>query len=231
MSDERRANPRLWDLGWPVMRRQAGAIQALLAHPALALRGASVLDFGCGDRPYEPWFAAAGAHYRGADIDAAHEVAIRPDGTLEAADASVDLVASFQVLEHVWDLATYLGEARRVLKDGGHLLLSTHGTWFYHPHPGDYRRWTAEGLRREVEAHRFSLVEMRPVVGPLAWTSILRSFGVAYALRRVPLAGGALCAAATLAYNMRAWLEDAITPQQVRAENACVYVTLFRRSG
>ncbi|HEX7052600.1 MAG TPA: class I SAM-dependent methyltransferase [Burkholderiales bacterium] len=229
MTGERRANPRLWDLGWHVMRRQAEAIRALLAHSSLALSGAAVLDFGCGERPYERWFAEAGARYSGADIDAAHEVAIRPDGTLAAADASFDLVASFQVLEHVWDLATYLGEARRVLKPGGHLLLSTHGTWFYHPHPGDYRRWTGEGLRREVAAHGFSLVEMRPVVGPLAWTSILRSFGLAYALRRLPLAGGALCAAATVAYNLRAWLEDAITPEQVRADNACVYVTLFRR--
>jgi SAM-dependent methyltransferase len=230
MSDERRANPRLWELGWPVMRRQAQAIRALMAHPALALRGAAVLDFGCGDRPYEPWFAAAGARYAGADIDGAHEVAIRPDGTLAAADGAFDLVASFQVLEHVWDLAVYLGEARRALKPGGHLLLSTHGTWFYHPHPGDYRRWTGEGLRREVEAHGFELLAMVPVVGPLAWTSILRSFGLAYALRRVPLAGNALCAAATALYNLRAWLEDAITPEEVRAQNACVYVTLFRRS-
>ena len=219
----------MWDLGWLVMRRQAQAIRALLAQPALELPGARVLDFSCGTRPYEPWFVAAGARYYGADIDPGHEVAMRPDGTLVAADASFDMVASFQVLEHVWDLATYLGEARRVLKPGHWLLLSTHGTWFYHPHPGDYRRWTAEGLRREVEAQGFELLEMRPVVGPLAWTSILRSFGLAYALRRPPLAGGALRAAATLLYNLRAWLEDAITPEQVRSENACVYVTLFRR--
>lgn len=231
MNDERRANPRLWDLGWPVMRRQAQAIRALLARPGLALRGAAVLDFGCGARPYEAWFTAAGARYRGADIDSAHEVAIGPDGRLAAGDGSFDVVASFQVLEHVWDLALYLGEARRVLKGGGHLLLSTHGAWFYHPHPGDYRRWTGEGLRREVEAHGFELLEAIPVVGPLAWTSILRSFGIAYALRRVPLAGAALCGAAATLYNLRAWLEDAITPAQVRAENACVYVTLFRRAG
>jgi SAM-dependent methyltransferase len=229
MIDDRRANPRLWDLGWHVMRRQAQAIRALLAHPALALRGAAVLDYGCGSRPYEPWFAAAGARYSGADIDGAHEVAIRADGSLAAPDGGYDMVTSFQVLEHVWDLATYLGEARRVLKPGGHLLLSTHGAWFYHPHPGDYRRWTAEGLRREVQAHGFELLEMRAVVGPLAWTSILRSFGFAYALRRVPLAGGGLSAMAAVLYNLRAWLEDAITPEQVRAENACVYVTLFRR--
>jgi hypothetical protein len=82
-----------------------------------------------------------------------------------------------------------------------------------------------------VEAHGFALSAIRPVVGPLAWTSILRSFGLAYALRRLPICGGALSAAAAVAYNLRAWLEDWITPAQVTADNACVYVTLFKRCG
>src|SRR5207237_1168333 len=86
---------------------------------------ARVLDFGCGARPYERWFADAGSHYRGADIDGAHEVAIKPDGSLASADGEYDLVASFQVLEHVWDLGAYLGEARRALRPQGWLLLST----------------------------------------------------------------------------------------------------------
>jgi SAM-dependent methyltransferase len=225
-----RAHPRIWDLGWHVMRRQGEAIRGILGSPALELQGANVLDFGCGSRPYESWFTAAGARYRGADLDGGHEIGVRPDGSLDAADAAFDLVASFQVLEHVWDLATYLGEARRVLKPGGWLLLSTHGNWFYHPHPADYRRWTAEGLRREVEAHGFAMAEMRPVVGPLAWTSVLRSYGFAYAVRRVPVAGPPLAAFAALLYNARAWLEDLVTPRQVTANNACVYVALFRRS-
>jgi SAM-dependent methyltransferase len=219
----------VWDLGWHVMRHQNSAIQSMLAHPAVSLQGKSVLDFGCGTRPYEEWFGAAGAQYHGADIDGSAEVAVRADGTLAAASAAFDMVASFQVLEHVWDLATYLGEARRVLKPGGWLLLSTHGSWFYHPHPGDYRRWTGEGLRLEVEAHGFRMLEMRPVVGPLAWTSILRSFGFGYALRKIPLAGGFVSAACALLFNLRAWLEDRITPQSVTANNACVYVALFQR--
>jgi len=224
-----RANPRIWTLGWLVLRRQAQAIRGLLGNPALALRGARVLDFGCGDRPYEAWFRDAGARYEGADLDGAHEVAIRKDGSLAAADAGYEMVTSFQVLEHVWDVALYLGEARRVLKPGGSLLLSTHGSWFYHPHPGDYRRWTREGLQREVEAHGFRLLEMRAVVGPLAWTSILRSYGFALAARRIPLAGAPLSAAGALVGNLLSWVEDRVTPASVTADNACVYVGLYRR--
>jgi SAM-dependent methyltransferase len=230
MRENLRAEPRIWDPSWLVLRGMAREIRHLLANPALSLRGATVLDFGCGTRPYEAWFTDAGARYQGADIDRAHEVAIAADGTLGARDASCDLVASFQVLEHVWDVGAYLRESRRVLKPGGCLLLSTHGHWFYHPHPADYRRWTGEGLRREVEAQGFTLVEMRPVVGPLAWSTVLRLFGLTYACRRIPLAGGAVCALAAVLGNLRAWLEDRVTPAQITAENACTYIALFRRA-
>lgn len=228
MDANARANPRIWDPGWLVMRRLAQAIRGLLDSPALALRDAGVLDFGCGNRPYEGWFRAAGARYQGADIDGRHEVRIDADGALAAGDAMFDMVVSFQVLEHVWDVARYLREARRVLKPGGWLLLSTHGTWFYHPHPGDFRRWTRDGLRRELEAQGFRMVEMRPVVGPLAWTTILRSFGAAHAFRRIPLAGGALAAGAAVLCNLLSWLEDRITPVAITTDNACVYVGLFK---
>jgi SAM-dependent methyltransferase len=231
MYENPRASPRIWQPDWLVLRQMGLVLRALLADPALRLQGAQVLDFGCGSRPYENWFAAAGARYRGADIDGDHEVAIRADGTLACGDAECDLVASFQVLEHVWDVTTYLREARRVLRADGSLLLSTHGTWLYHPHPHDYRRWTAEGLRREVEAQGFSLVRMEPVVGPLAWTTVFRSLGLAHFLKRLPLLGAPLAGLAAMVFNARAWMEERVTPREITADNACTYVGLFRREG
>ncbi len=225
-----RLAPRLWQADWLVLREMARVLRAVLADPALGLRGATVLDFGCGVRPYEPWFTAAGAHYRGADIDGAHEVSLSADGKLGCADGACDGVASFQVLEHVWDIDRYLGEARRVLKAGGWLLLSTHGSWLYHPHPHDYRRWTAEGLRREVESRGFQLVRMEPVVGPLALTTVYRAIGAAQFLKRVPLIGPLLAGAVAMLLNPLAWLEDRITPRSITAVNACTYIALFRRA-
>jgi SAM-dependent methyltransferase len=221
-----RSAPRFWQPDWLVLREMARVLRAMLADPRLNLRGARVLDFGCGVRPYEPWFTEAGAQYRGADIDRAHEVIISPDGKLGCGDGEFDLVASFQVLEHVWDLDTYLGEARRALKAGGALLLSTHGSWLYHPHPHDYRRWTAEGLQREIESRGFRLVRIEPVVGPLALTTVYRAIGLAQVLKRIPLLAGAVA----IPLNAWAWFEDRITPRSITAVNACTYIALFRRS-
>ncbi len=91
MYENPRASPRIWQPDWLVLREMARVLHALLADPALRLRAAEVLDFGCGARPYERWFVAAGARYRGADIDGSHEVAIRADGTLACGDAQFDV--------------------------------------------------------------------------------------------------------------------------------------------
>lgn len=230
MHADPRAAPSVFRPDWLVLREMARVLRGMLADPALRLRGARVLDFGCGTRPYEPWFIAQGADYRGADIDAAHEVRIGADGRLDCGDGEHDVVASFQVLEHVWDLDTYLGEARRALKADGRLLLSTHGTWLYHPHPTDYRRWTAEGLQREVESRGFRLERMEPVVGPLAWTTVFRSLGMAHVLKPLPLVGRPLAGLAAGVMNARAWLEERVTPRAITAVNACTYIALFRRS-
>ena len=198
------------------MHDEIARLAGRVARPRLV-----ALDFGCGDRPYESLFETHGVEY-------VPDVAIAPDGTLAALDAEYDLLLSFQVLEHVRDLDTYFAEARRVLRPDGQMLLSTHGTWLYHPHPEDHRRWTREGLLAEIAAHGFEVIECRPVVGPMAWTTIIRITGIAQFLRRVPGIGRGLTAVATLLANARARLEDAITPAGITADNACVYVTLSR---
>jgi SAM-dependent methyltransferase len=224
----RRLQPRLWDTDWLVlrgMRRAIGKLADRIASP-----GKLALDFGCGAKPYAELFTARGVAYVGADLGNADDVQIRADGTLAAADQSADLVVSFQVLEHVRDIDTYLNEARRVLRDDGLLLLSTHGTWLYHPHPEDHRRWTREGLIAELEQRHFEVTDCIAVVGPLAWTTTVRLTCIAAALRRLPLIGKSLAGAIAVLMNAKASAEDWITPAWVTKDNACVYVTLSRRS-
>lgn len=222
----RRLNPRLWDTDWLVLRGMRTAIETIADR--IAMPGKVALDFGCGAMPYAPLFTARGVEYRGADLGTAAAVTIHPDGRLSAQDASADLVVSFQVLEHVRDLDMYLSEAARVLRPDGQMLLSTHGTWLYHPHPEDHRRWTREGLIGDIEARGFEVTECIPVTGPLAWTTMIRLTCIAVAARKVPLIGGAIANVFAVVMNLKARAEDAITPAWVTKDNACVYVTLSR---
>ena len=119
-----------------------------------------VLDYGCGVMPYRRLFAHCKS-YIGADIvstpdvDLVYEVG-RP---LPLGDASVDVVLSSQVLEHVKEPASYLRECKRVLRPDGRLLLTTHGFYMWHG-PGDWHRWTHEGLIHEVESAGFEVLDL-----------------------------------------------------------------------
>jgi SAM-dependent methyltransferase len=228
LEQQRRLQPRLWDTDWLVLRGMRKAIEGFAGR--IASPGKVALDFGCGAKPYAQLFAARGVTYIGADLGVGHAVQIAADGTLSAAEQSADLIVSFQVLEHVRDVDTYLREAGRVLRDDGLMLLSTHGTWLYHPHPEDHRRWTREGLIAELGQRGFEVTECIAVVGPLAWTTMVRLTCIAVALRRLPLIGSGLAAAVAVVMNLKAGAEDWITPDWVTRDNACVYVTLSRRS-
>jgi SAM-dependent methyltransferase len=217
------------DTDWLILRGMRPAIEALVAEVGRAEMTA--LDFGCGSRPYEPLLASAGIAYVGADFGAGADVPIDDQGRLGVPGSSTDLLLSFQVLEHVRRVDLYLSEALRVLKTDGWMILSTHGAWLYHPHPEDHRRWTRQGLVAEIETAGFEVIRCVPVVGPLAWTSLIRLTGVCYILRKVPLVGRPAADVAAFLANCWAWIEDRVTPKSMTADNACVYVTLSRPRG
>jgi len=110
-------------------------------------------------------------------------------------------------------------------------VLSTHGVWLYHPHPTDFRRWTRDGLVREVESRGFKVESITGVVGPLAWTTQFRSLGYHHLLMRVPLVGRWLSAAVCIFMNLRMSMEDAITPSVQIDTNAAIYVLIARPDG
>jgi len=117
-----------------------------------------ILDFGAGGSPYRFLFPTA--TYLRADLPSTTPVdfPIAPDGTLPPSiPADFDLVLSSQVLEHVSDPHHYLLQAQRALRPGGTLILSTHGTFPDHPCPLDLWRWTASGLRQQLESAGFTV--------------------------------------------------------------------------
>jgi ubiquinone/menaquinone biosynthesis C-methylase UbiE len=98
--------------------------------------GKHVLDVACGEGYGSAALRKAGASSV-VGIDIAQEVcdhARRKYGVdaragdalaLPLADASVDLVVSFETIEHVTDPSRFLAECARVLRPGGMLILST----------------------------------------------------------------------------------------------------------
>src|SRR5262245_485168 len=223
-----RADPRWWNHQRHPLIRLRRQIEHELDATLRSGDGRLVVDMGCGDMPYRTLVESRGARYVGCDIDPDAPVQITPGQPVPLDDASATLVVSFQVLEHVWDLTWYLGECRRLLAPGGRLLLSTHGTWLYHPHPTDYRRWTKDGLVREIEAQGFTVERITGLVGPLAWTTLFRLLGYREVLRRIPVLGPLVVPPLAVLMNARMELEDAITPAAIRETNASVYVVIAR---
>lgn len=143
-------------------------VPAGLQPPELALRrrfllehvaaGERVLDVGCGEGRFASELARAGVHVVG--IDVAEEPLRRArerdpgldlrivdaDGPWPVRDASFEAVWAGEMIEHVHDTAGWLSRARRVLRPGGRLLLST-------PAHGRLRMLGLALSRRAFEAH------------------------------------------------------------------------------
>ncbi len=226
MTRNKRLEPGWFDHSRVPLVQLRSALDKALEDWVPSTPGGTVLDIGCGDCPYKGLFEAKGMTYVGCDLEAPADVLIEPHIPIALPDGCADVVVSFQVLEHVWELDWYLGECRRLLKPGGRLMLSTHGVWLYHPHPGDYRRWTRTGLVRELEEAGFTVPQTIGLVGPLAWTTEFRLLGWREALSRIPVLGRILMPIVALIMNLRMAVEEAVTPQQTRDDHACIYLCL-----
>jgi SAM-dependent methyltransferase len=224
-----RLDPPFWRHDAYTLRRLSAAVRNAIALVSRSVRGGTVVDMGAGDAPYRELFPASIWSYVCCDLSADSEVILEPGRPIPLPDGSAALVVSFQVLEHVWNLDWYLGEAKRLLSADGRLILSTHGVWLFHPHPEDFRRWTRPGLERELTERGFVVEAVLPVVGPLAWTTQFRTLGIVQLMRRIPLLGVPLASVTAAFMTMRMMIEDAATPAQWITDNAAAYVLVARR--
>jgi len=120
----------------------------------------AVLDYGSGGSPYRSLFPEA--EYKRADFAemSGIDYVIGNNSVVDEADGSFDLIFSTQVAEHVSDPRAYFAESHRLLKTGGRLICTTHGTYPDHGCPYDFQRWTAEGLKRDLEFAGFTVAKM-----------------------------------------------------------------------
>lgn len=121
----------------------------------------NVLDYGCGTSPYKGLFSDT--NYTGADIktdnNSKENIIQISNYKVEITDNTFDSVICTEVLEHVPDVYEVFSEIKRVLKPNGILLLTTPFVWPVHAHPYDYRRFTLEGLIKEVEDCKYRIIK------------------------------------------------------------------------
>ena len=143
--------------GDPFYLHLADLLQGLMQE-ASTQEAIELLDYGCGGSPYRSLFP--NAHYVRADVPGTPGIdfEIGSQGLIAAVPGSFDLVLSSQVLEHVPDVTTYLRSCFHLLRPGGRLVLTTHGVFEDHACPDDFRRWTADGLRKDVSSAGFEIL-------------------------------------------------------------------------
>ncbi len=217
----RRLAPRLWDPHYCLLRGLANSMRRFA--DTHARPGMTIVDFGCGTKPYRPLFPPD-CRYVGVDIEAnGHaDIVIVPSEPVPLPDGSIDLVISTQVIYKIPDYAGYLMECRRLLRPDGRIMITTHGTWTYHPASGgDYYRFTQDGLRHVLARAGFQVDSMEPVVGTLGTGLHLRQLMFNSWLRRLRLS--AVAGPLNVVTNLRILLEDSICPIGTRMSAPVIF--------
>lgn len=147
-----------------------------------------VLDMGCGNKPYEHLFTKH-TSYTGCDVVQSSDNRVDvvcPATAMDFEDNRFDTVFSTQVLEHVDDHRQAIAEVKRVLKPGGHFILSVPFTWELHMEPHDYLRFSKYGIRFLQQHYGFEEVELVACGGKWATIGQLRLSMMLTAFRKYP---------------------------------------------
>lgn len=130
----------------------------------------SVLDIGCGEKPYINMFSKT-TKYIGIDFKSYSknkEYAYGKPNMYFTSKYSInhrlpfdshtfDHIVSFQVLEHHPEPEKLIQESRRVIKPGGYLLLSFPFIWSLHEIPHDYCRFSEYYIMRVLKKYKFTI--------------------------------------------------------------------------
>lgn len=184
--DVRRGYHERYDLGFAMVRSRIGQV-------------GSVLDVGCGIGNFLDWATRQGLEAVGVDVDAGAVATVRGRGlaaalpedldSLLGGDGTTDVVTMWDVVEHVYDPAEFVGSFVPRLRPGGALLLETPdaafpvravfralhhvsrgridfaGSMYYWEHKVYF---TEEGLRRLLAAHGCEVLAVRRLTSPRA---------------------------------------------------------------
>ena len=146
----------------------------------------TLVDIGCGKKPYKEVFAPFVEQHIGVDlVDAIHgneEVDIVGSAYETGLEAgSCDVILCSEVLEHLEEPEIALKELNRILTKGGRGIFTVPFFWPVHEAPRDFYRYTEYGLRHLFEKAAFDEIDVVPLTGfwPMAIQMLI------YATRRL----------------------------------------------
>lgn len=134
------------------------SVRAWVAQRLPLIEGARVCELGSLDvngSVREQLAVLKPSEYVGVDLRSGKGVDVVGDvcsGFLRDRYGQFDIVVSAETLEHVQSWPLFVREMKRLVKPGGHLLLTCRSPGFeLHNHPGDYWRFTPEDLHQAFE--------------------------------------------------------------------------------
>lgn len=141
---------------------------------ALSPLGGEVIDIGCGAAPYRQLFSSKVTRYIGVDRDRTDnsciEIVSADAHSLPFESATFDVAVSFQALEHVEKPSECMREMSRVIRPGGHVVITAPGVWPLHEAPRDFWRFTRFGLAELCAEARLCDVVITPLGG--LWSTV-----------------------------------------------------------
>ena len=147
----------------------------------------ALLDLGCGNKPYESLYQPKTISQTGCDViqsDKNRVDVICPVTDLKFPDEQFDTILCTQVLEHVFEHDKMMSEIYRVLKPGGHIILTVPFVWELHEEPFDFFRYTKHALKELFEHSGFEIDYIKPNGGKWAAIYQLRNNMMYLSFRR-----------------------------------------------
>lgn len=179
-------NPNITNVAYLIRRRLLLSISKYIHE----LNG-SVMDFGCGSKPYKSLFSITeyvGVDFKGQGHSHENEIIdVYYDGiSLPFEDNRFDGIFSSEVFEHVFNLEHIITELNRVLKPGGKMMVTCPFAICEHEAPNDFARYTSYGFKDLLTRNGFEIVHFEKAGSAVETISqLFISYFYTFVIRRI----------------------------------------------